>query len=933
MTGTGLSTSLRSLVNSLNVGQTTLGYLSENIANVNTTGYTKKTVSQETRVANGVVLGVDIAEIRRSVDEFLVAANREQLSNFGQAEIKNTYFDRIQQFTLGDPNSSFTITNTINDFYTRLDDFANDPSSTIKKSLTITAAENLTNSIKSISNGVYNERLNADVQISSTVEELNNIFSSLADINQAIRSNSNVGGQIEQLLDARDVEIDKVKEIIDADISFNEFDQVTISISSAELLGANQQYTIDYDRLSSVDEFINDTPTNGITVTAIDTNGNKTGSVVTLLSASNDALPVDNIPSGKLRGLIDLRDTDLPTITDQLDNFTYTFADAFNEIHNNGSGFPPPTTLTGTESFTLNDEYLFSGGFRLSLVDENGSPLPNKYGDDLLPLELNFDEFDGNGNGKGTASVESIINEINNYYGVPSLTSTNVGDAHDIKAAAVSDSITSVRSTGTITFSGQPSVGESLDINGTTFTFVANGATTTNTQIELGGGLSGTLTNIVQKLNASSDSNVSVATYSVGAGSKIAIEYDQGGTTGDSFTLDASSTTTATASGATLAGGANVSGNFELDFEFSNFNSLGEDITLDIASYTISHGAYTSSTITPTFDANSVAGGKRERTNQSTATAGSLTVDLNDAGTNGLEAGETFTIDAVVAVTDASGNVSNETVTFTFTVPDPDEGIKNDRFSATAISGSGDGTISSASNNNAMLTAKLVDAKGNTITDNNTEGFLKLTTAGTGVRFSIDQLDSSHNGKVGAIDPSSSATSKGISHFFGLNNFFTFGGKQNNSSVNIDIRDDIKTNPALLTSGKAQLSTQTGASAKYSYELGSGSNSTALDLITLQDNNLGFSSAGGLPILSTTINSYITEIYNSASLKANTAENEYDKQSLLTNSLKAKIDDVSGVNIDEELALTIQIQNSYSASAKVLTVVRDLFDELKKALL
>ncbi len=932
MSNSDLSTTLRSLVNSLAVSQTKIGVLSDNIANVGTEGYTRKTLSQESVVADGVVLGVDANDIRRSIDEFLVAANRDQLSEFGEAEIKNDFYERIQQFTFGDPNSSFTINNTLNQFYSRLDDFANDPSSAVKKSLAISAAEDFANSITNVSDSVYNERLNAEIEIKNTISELNGILDSLGDINEAIRENASIGGQTGGLLDARDVELNKLKEIIDADISFNEFDQVSIKVSSAELLGGTQRYVINYERLSSVDELKNNIPTNAITITALDNDGNLSRNVETLLSASNATRQVDEIPGGKLRGLLDLRDINLPTITDQLDNFVINYADAFNEVHNDGTGFPPPQSLTGTEVASLNDEFLFEGSFRLAALDANGNPIQDRYGDDLLPLEIDFDEFNGAGSGTGTFTVSSLINEINSYYSVQSSKSVNVGDAKNIKVASTGTSVTSAEASGTMSFSSQPTAGDTIIVNGISYEYVANGVTPVGNQIELGLGISGTINNTLNTLNGSTNASISLATYSVGNGSIINIKHDDSGSDGNSFTIDTSGSTAISASGATLTGGANVSGTFDIDFEFTNLNALGEQINFDVSSYTINYDTYSSGAITPIFNSANVDGGARNRTDNSLSTAGGISLDLTDAGAAGLREGETFTVDFVVSVTDESGNVSNETITYTFTAPDPDTNIINTKYGPSSISGT-DGELVLSSSNNGFLKASLVDANGNEITNGSTEGFLKIETAGSNIRFSIDQLDSAHAGNPTASDIPASATGKGISHFFGMNNFFTYGGEEQNASVNLDIRSDIKADPSKITSGRVQLSTQTGSESVYTYEIGAGSNSIALDLITLQNDNIFFESAGGLPELSTTINAYITEIYNSASLKSNSAETEYNKQILLTESLQNRIDDISGVNIDQELALTIQVQNSYSASASVINIVRELFDKLEEALL
>ena len=51
-------------------------------------------------------------------------------------------------------------------------------------------------------------------------------------------------------------------------------------------------------------------------------------------------------------------------------------------------------------------------------------------------------------------------------------------------------------------------------------------------------------------------------------------------------------------------------------------------------------------------------------------------------------------------------------------------------------------------------------------------------------------------------------------------------------------------------------------------------------------------------------------------------------QTTVTDALKERLRDQSGVNVDDELGRMIQLQNSYSASARVMTTVTQMFDDL-----
>lgn len=110
---------------------------------------------------------------------------------------------------------------------------------------------------------------------------------------------------------------------------------------------------------------------------------------------------------------------------------------------------------------------------------------------------------------------------------------------------------TGVKASGTITFTGQPAPADTITIGGTVVTFVASGPT--GNQVLIGATAAATATNLNTFLSASTDSNISLCTYSV-SGLVVTVTYKLVGLAGNSFTL-AESAANLTVSGATLAGG------------------------------------------------------------------------------------------------------------------------------------------------------------------------------------------------------------------------------------------------------------------------------------------------------------------------------------------------------------------------------------------
>jgi flagellar hook-associated protein 1 FlgK len=51
-------------------------------------------------------------------------------------------------------------------------------------------------------------------------------------------------------------------------------------------------------------------------------------------------------------------------------------------------------------------------------------------------------------------------------------------------------------------------------------------------------------------------------------------------------------------------------------------------------------------------------------------------------------------------------------------------------------------------------------------------------------------------------------------------------------------------------------------------------------------------------------------------------------QDVVVNSLKQRFNDSAGVNIDEEMAKLLNLQNAYAANARVMSTVRDMLTQL-----
>jgi flagellar hook-associated protein 1 FlgK len=77
-----------------------------------------------------------------------------------------------------------------------------------------------------------------------------------------------------------------------------------------------------------------------------------------------------------------------------------------------------------------------------------------------------------------------------------------------------------------------------------------------------------------------------------------------------------------------------------------------------------------------------------------------------------------------------------------------------------------------------------------------------------------------------------------------------------------------------------------------------------------------------------TLPAYLRQMLSQQGEAADSASRLKDGQAVVYNSLKARFDDTSGVNVDQEMANLLSLQNAYAANARVATTVKEMLQAL-----
>ena len=144
------------------------------------------------------------------------------------------------------------------------------------------------------------------------------------------------------------------------------------------------------------------------------------------------------------------------------------------------------------------------------------------------------------------------------------------------------------------------------------------------------------------------------------------------------------------------------------------------------------------------------------------------------------------------------------------------------------------------------------------------------------------------------------------------------------------MRSDISTTPGRVSRAAAQFDANIGVAGEYFSSAGDDTIVKAL-AETLTSSN-AFDRAGGLANLTIRFDQYAAAIIGLSSSLASENQVERDFNDDLTTNLQFKSDNVRGVNLDEEMANLILLEQSFAASARVITIIQAMFDALFDAL-
>jgi flagellar hook-associated protein 1 len=220
--------------------QRSMDTTSHNIANVNTEGYSRQRVDLSASTPlllgdNYIGQGVNVAAVSRNYDQFVSNQLTSSTSAFGDSSTLSTMAARVDNIVSSEATGLAT---ALTSFFSAVHGVANDPTSMPARQVLTTEAASLGQQFNRLSSRFDDLRNQTNGQIQGSLDEINLYASNLAELNKkiAVESGRSSGQLPNDLLDQRDVLVNKIAEKVGVSASLQPNGTVNVFISKGQSL-------------------------------------------------------------------------------------------------------------------------------------------------------------------------------------------------------------------------------------------------------------------------------------------------------------------------------------------------------------------------------------------------------------------------------------------------------------------------------------------------------------------------------------------------------------------------------------------------------------------------------------------------------------------------------------------------------------------------
>lgn len=304
-----------------------------NISNANTEGYSRQRVQlkefdplyrpdlERPERAGMIGQGIDVQSITRVRDEMLDQRITAQQNQESYWDTRSKYYTMIEQI-YNEPDE-VSVRSNMDKFWESWQELSVNPESQAARQAVVTRGESLSDSIKSKWENLMGVGSLINSDIDSTVKQINSYANQIAAVNSEIVRSRGIGDNPNDLLDRRDLLVDKLSKLANITTDRRDPDEFMVHLDGKVLVQGGVARNFDL-------------------VSLTDNNGYEK---LVWADTREDA----SVSGGTLGALIELRDVDVRNEIQSLNTMTMNFSDLVNDVHRNAYG---ANNVTGLDFFT-----------------------------------------------------------------------------------------------------------------------------------------------------------------------------------------------------------------------------------------------------------------------------------------------------------------------------------------------------------------------------------------------------------------------------------------------------------------------------------------------------------------------------------------------------------------------------------------------------
>lgn len=222
----------------LNANRVALDVTAQNVANVNTPGYSRQQAlmatvggSQYDRLSAGT--GVEVTSIRRVTDQFIV---KQTWTTSSAESYASRYTESLSYLENTLDSEGFSLSAGLDNLFAALHDATSKPESMPLRQQIINEAEALSRRFNTLNESLYSQHKNLSDQRTAAVAEANSLMSNIADINKQIVESKGVGANAAQLLDTRDTLVGELSKLVEVKTTDQANGSIQVTLTSGQPL-------------------------------------------------------------------------------------------------------------------------------------------------------------------------------------------------------------------------------------------------------------------------------------------------------------------------------------------------------------------------------------------------------------------------------------------------------------------------------------------------------------------------------------------------------------------------------------------------------------------------------------------------------------------------------------------------------------------------